>query len=62
MVLGSRALTVSFILLLNVCLGLSALALRRTDVNGALVLLLQALVVLALVTVLERRGRRLASG
>lgn len=61
-VLGSRALTVLFIMLLNVCLGLSALVLRRTDVSGALVLLLQALVVLLLVTLLERRGRRLASG
>lgn len=61
-VLGNRALTVSIILLLNVCLGLAALARRRTDLAGALALLLQAMAVLTPITLLERRGRGLASG
>ncbi len=58
-VLGNRAVTVVFILLVNVCLGLAALAVRRSDTVGALALLLQAVLILTLFTILERRGRRL---
>ena len=58
--LGNRAVTVLCIILLNICLGLAALALRRTDVTGAIALLVQAVAVLAIITILERRGRRMA--
>ena len=59
-ILGSRTKTVIFILLLGACLGLAALALRAADPRGALLLLIQAVLILLLVTILERRGKKLA--
>lgn len=59
-VLGSRTKTVLFILLMNACLGLAALALRAREPGDALVLLVQALLFLVLITILERRGKHLA--
>jgi len=61
-ILGTRTKTVLFILLLSACLGLAALALRAADPRGALLLLIQAVLILALVTLLERRGKRLSDG
>jgi UDP-GlcNAc:undecaprenyl-phosphate GlcNAc-1-phosphate transferase len=61
-ILGSRAKTVMFILLLAACLGLAALALRAADPRGALLLLIQAVLILVLVTILERRGKKLSAG
>jgi len=61
-ILGSRTKTVMFILLLGACLGLAALALRAADARGALLLLLQAVLILLLVTILERRGKKLSAG
>lgn len=60
-VLGSRWRTVVFILLMNGCLGLAALGLRAAEPGTAGLLLLQAFLILALVTMLERRGRRLGA-
>ena len=61
-ILGSRTKTVMFILLLGACLGLAALALREADTRGALLLLIQAVLILLLVTILERRGKKLSAG
>ena len=61
-VLGSRAKAVIVILLLNGCLGIAALALRAADPGTAVLLLVQAVLILALITMLERRGKRLAAG
>jgi hypothetical protein len=51
---------VLFIYLLAGCLGLSAILLRNADNIDALVLLVQALIVVILITLLERRGSYLA--
>ena len=61
-ILGSRTKTVLFILLLSGCLGLTALALRAADPWGALLLLIQAVLILVLVTMMERRGKKLSDG
>ncbi len=61
-ILGSRTKTVMFILMLASSLGLAALALRAADPTGALLLLIQAVFILVLVTILERRGKKLSTG
>ncbi len=61
-VLGGRAKAVVFILMLNAALGLAALALRVATPVTATFLLVQALLILSLVTMLERRGKGLISG
>lgn len=57
-VLGCRRRSVLFIFLMSLCLGASACMLPAADTPGALLLLLQAGIVVALITVLERQGRR----
>lgn len=59
-VLGSRWKAVLFILSLSGCLGVAALALRAAESRTALLLLAQALAILVLMTLLERRGKTLA--
>jgi UDP-GlcNAc:undecaprenyl-phosphate GlcNAc-1-phosphate transferase len=56
-VLGSRRRAVFFIYLMSLCLGLSALILREAGIVDAMLLILQASILVALVTALERRGR-----
>jgi hypothetical protein len=46
------------IVLLSICLGLSALALRHAGAMEAVLLLLQAGLIVAMVTLLEVSGRR----
>jgi hypothetical protein len=55
--LGSRRGSVMFIYLMGIGLGISALMLRYASGEGALLLILQAGILVVLVTVLERRGR-----
>ena len=47
---------------MNATLGIAALGLRAAERGTALLLLLQALLILVLVTLLERRGKSLLSG
>ncbi|MBX3320838.1 MAG: undecaprenyl/decaprenyl-phosphate alpha-N-acetylglucosaminyl 1-phosphate transferase [Nitrospira sp.] len=56
--LGSRQSSVAMILLFTICLGLSALALRHAGTTEAILLLIQAGLVAAMLTVLEISGRR----
>lgn len=56
--LGSRQASVAMILLLTVCLGLAALALRHAGLMEAVLLLVQAGLIVAMVTLLEVTGRR----
>jgi UDP-GlcNAc:undecaprenyl-phosphate GlcNAc-1-phosphate transferase len=56
-VLGSKKKSVLFIYLLSLCLGLSAVALRNARVVDAILLILQASILVVLITFLERRGR-----
>lgn len=58
--LGGQKRSVLFIYLLAACLGLSAVLLRNAGPGDALVLLAQALIIVTLITLLERRGRKLA--
>ena len=58
-VLDSRAKAVVFILLMNASLGIAALGLRAAEPGTAFLLLVQALLILVLVTMLERRGKSL---
>ncbi len=51
--------SVLFIYLLSICLGLAAIALRRANAIDALVLILQAAIIVVIVTILERRGNKL---
>ena len=60
-VLGSRRKAVLFIYLMGPCLGLSALVLRDAGVVDALLLILQAAILVVLITVLERRGRSIGA-
>ena len=60
-VLDDRAKAVVFILMMNATLGIAALGLRSADRRTALLLLGQALLVLTLITMLERRGKGLIS-
>lgn len=54
--LRSKGDAVFMVLLLSFCLGLAALVIRHVSLSLAFVLLLQCLVILALVTILERVG------
>ncbi|OGS20765.1 MAG: hypothetical protein A3J83_01640 [Elusimicrobia bacterium RIFOXYA2_FULL_40_6] len=49
--------SVRFIILLNLCLGLSALIIRQTDTQGSFILLLQATVIFIIVVLLMLAGR-----
>jgi UDP-GlcNAc:undecaprenyl-phosphate GlcNAc-1-phosphate transferase len=57
-VLGGRKQSVLFIYLLGFCLGTSAVVLRNARPVDALLLILQACIMVVLITVLERRGRQ----
>ena len=61
-VLDSRPKAVIFILLMNATLGIAALGLRAAEPGTAFLLLLQAFLILVLVTMLERRGKSLMAG
>lgn len=56
--LGSRQASVAMIFLFTICLGLAALALRHAGTMEAVLLLLQAGLIAAMITVLEISGRR----
>lgn len=56
--LGSTRQSVLFIYLLSICLGLTAITLRRANEIDALLLLLQAAIIVVIVTVLEREGNK----
>ncbi len=56
--LGSRQASVAMIFLLTICLGLAAVALRHAGPMEAVLLLLQAGLIVAMVTLLEISGRR----
>jgi UDP-GlcNAc:undecaprenyl-phosphate GlcNAc-1-phosphate transferase len=58
--LGGKKRSVLFIYLMVICLGTSAVLLRNAGALDALILVFQALILVALVTILERRGRHLA--
>ena len=55
--LGSRQASVAMICLLTICLGLAALALRHAETAEALLLLLQAALIVVMITILEWSGR-----
>ena len=57
-VLGGRKQSVLFIYLLGLCLGTSAVVLRNARPTDAILLIIQACIMVVLITVLERRGRR----
>ncbi|MGH7216020.1 MAG: glycosyltransferase family 4 protein [Nitrospiraceae bacterium] len=56
--LGSRQASVTMIFLMTICLGLAALALRHAGTAEALLLLVQACLIVAMITILEWSGRR----
>ena len=56
--LGSRQASVAMICLFTICLGLAALALRHAGTMEAVLLLIQASLIAAMITVLEISGRR----
>ncbi len=56
--LGSRQASVAMIFLFTICLGLAALALRHAGTMEAVLLLLQAGLIAAMITLLEISGRR----
>ena len=56
-VLGGQRKSVLFIYLMSICLGASAVVLRNARPVDALLLLAQAVGLVALITILERRGR-----
>jgi UDP-GlcNAc:undecaprenyl-phosphate/decaprenyl-phosphate GlcNAc-1-phosphate transferase len=56
--LGSRQASVAMIFLFTICLGLAALALRHAGTMEAVLLLFQAGLIAAMITVLEISGRR----
>jgi len=56
--LGSRQASVAMIFLLTICLGLSAMALRHAGLQEAVLLLVQAGLIVAMITLLEISGRR----
>jgi UDP-GlcNAc:undecaprenyl-phosphate GlcNAc-1-phosphate transferase len=60
--LGCRRRSVLFIYLMSLCLGASAFLLRSADAPAALLLLIQASILVVLITVLERRGRQFDGG
>ena len=56
-VLGGKRQSVLFIYLLSLCLGTSAVVLRNARPADAILLIIQASIMVVLITVLERRGR-----
>lgn len=60
-VLGGQRKSVLFIYLMSFCLGTSAVVLRYARPVDALLLLVQAIVLVVLITILERRGRVIAA-
>lgn len=56
-VLGSNRKSVVFIYMMTACMGISALVLRHASQVDALLLVLQALILVGLISVLERYGR-----
>ena len=60
-ILGGKKQSVLFIYLLGLCLGTSAVVLRNARPADAVLLIIQACIMMVLVTVMERRGR-LANG
>lgn len=56
--LGSRQASVAMIFLMTICLGLAALALRHAETAEALLLLVQACLIVAMITILEWSGRQ----
>lgn len=56
--LHSPRQSVLFIYLLSICLGLSAIALRNARTVDAFILILQAAIIVVIVTILERKGNR----
>lgn len=56
--LGSRQASIAMIFTLTICLGLSALALRRAGIGEAILLLTQACLIVMMVTILELSTRR----
>jgi UDP-GlcNAc:undecaprenyl-phosphate GlcNAc-1-phosphate transferase len=56
-VLGGKKQSVLFIYLLGLCLGTSAIVLRNARPADAFLLIIQASIMVVLITVLERRGR-----
>jgi len=55
--LGSRRATVATIFTLTICLGLAAMVLRKANTAEALMLLLQAALIVIIISFLEYRGR-----
>jgi len=56
--LGSRQASVAMIFLMTICLGLAALALRDAGTAEALLLLVQACLIVGMITILEWSGRQ----
>lgn len=56
--LGSRQASVAMICLMTICLGLAALALRHAGAAEALLLLIQACLIVVMITILEWSGRQ----
>ncbi|TKS64744.1 MAG: undecaprenyl-phosphate alpha-N-acetylglucosaminyl 1-phosphate transferase [Nitrospira sp.] len=56
--LGSRQASVAMICLMTICLGLAALALREAGTAEALLLLVQACLIVVMITILEWSGRQ----
>lgn len=56
--LGSRQASVAMIFLMTICLGLAALALRHAGTAEAVLLLAQACLIVAMITILEWSGRQ----
>ncbi|MGQ0809801.1 MAG: glycosyltransferase family 4 protein [Nitrospiraceae bacterium] len=56
--LGSRQASVAMIFVLTICLGLAALALRQAGTTEAIFLLVQACLIVTMVTILELSARR----
>jgi UDP-GlcNAc:undecaprenyl-phosphate GlcNAc-1-phosphate transferase len=57
-VLGSRQASVAMIWVLTICLGLAAIVLRKAGTAEAIMLLVQAALILIMITILEHQGRR----
>ena len=57
-ILGGKKQSVLFIYLMGICLGTSAVVLRNTRPTDAILLIIQACIMVVLITVLERRGRK----
>jgi UDP-GlcNAc:undecaprenyl-phosphate GlcNAc-1-phosphate transferase len=55
--LVSRQASVAMIFLMTICLGLAALALRHAETAEALLLLVQACLIVAMITILKWSGR-----